>query len=151
MDDKQDRDGEQARFTLDMRVRDYECDMQGIVNNAVYQHYLEHARHRFLAHSGLSFSELTRAGVIIVMVRAEIDYRGSLRADDAFTVSVETSRPTPLRLQFEQEIWRRGESRILVRASITTTAVNERGRPYFPESLTALAEAEAGGRERGKS
>ncbi|NLI24182.1 MAG: acyl-CoA thioesterase, partial [Bacteroidales bacterium] len=30
-------------FELEMEVRDYECDIQGIVNNAVYMNYLEHA------------------------------------------------------------------------------------------------------------
>lgn len=34
-------------FELEMQVRDYECDMEGIVNNAIYQHYLEHTRHEF--------------------------------------------------------------------------------------------------------
>ena len=29
-------------YELEMKVRDYECDLQGIVNNANYQHYLEH-------------------------------------------------------------------------------------------------------------
>ena len=31
-----------------MEVRDYECDIQGIVNNANYLHYTEHTRHRFI-------------------------------------------------------------------------------------------------------
>ena len=35
-------------YELKMKVRDYECDLQGIVNNANYQHYLEHTRHEFL-------------------------------------------------------------------------------------------------------
>lgn len=123
-------------YSLPMKVRDYECDMQGIVNNAVYQHYLEHARHEYLSSRGLNFAELTAAGVIIVMVRAEIDYRGALRAGDEFKVTVVPSRPSPVRLVFDQAIQRRGMT--LLEARIVTTAVNERGRPYFPEVLEKL-------------
>ena len=34
-------------FELPMKVRDYEVDAEGIVNNAIYLHYLEHTRHEF--------------------------------------------------------------------------------------------------------
>mgnify|MGYP005695630351 FL=1 len=49
-------------FALDFSVRDYECDLQGIVNNAVYQNYLEHARHQFLRSCGFDFAQLHREG-----------------------------------------------------------------------------------------
>ena len=45
-------------YELKMKVRDYECDLQGIVNNANYQHYLEHTRHEFLSSTGVSFAAL---------------------------------------------------------------------------------------------
>ena len=45
-------------YTLQMQVRDYELDSEGIVNNANYLHYLEHTRHRFCAENGISFSEM---------------------------------------------------------------------------------------------
>ncbi|MDA0929134.1 MAG: acyl-CoA thioesterase [Proteobacteria bacterium] len=125
-------------FCLEMKVRDYECDMQGIVNNAIYQHYLEHARHEFLISRGLSFADLTAAGVIIVVAKAELEYRKSLRAGDLFEVSVEVQRPSKVRIVFEQKIRLRESAEVALKARITATAVNERNRPYFPEELSAL-------------
>lgn len=49
-------------YELKMKVRDYECDLQGIVNNANYQHYLEHTRHEFLLSTGVSFAALHEQG-----------------------------------------------------------------------------------------
>ena len=46
-----------------MEVRDYECDIQGIVNNAHYLHYTEHTRHRFIQSLGISFSKLHEKGI----------------------------------------------------------------------------------------
>ncbi|NKB33587.1 MAG: acyl-CoA thioesterase [Pseudomonadales bacterium] len=123
-----------------MKVRDYECDMQGIVNNAVYQNYLEWARHEYLSSRGVSFAELTQQGVIIVMVRAEIDYKQSLRAGDEFKVSVIASRPSKVRLMFDQEIRKLPAEELMVKALITTTAVNDRNKPYFPAELENLME-----------
>ena len=54
------------------------------MNNAIYQHYLEHARHEYLLSHGLSFAEMTREGIVTVVVRAELDYRKSLQAGDEF-------------------------------------------------------------------
>ncbi|MDD9889855.1 MAG: acyl-CoA thioesterase, partial [Gammaproteobacteria bacterium] len=110
------------------------------VNNAVYQNYLEFARHEYLESRGVSFAELTKLGVIIVMVRAEIDYKRSLKAGDEFTVSVMASRPSRIRLQFEQEIRRAASDELMLKAVITTTAVNERNRPYFPAVLENIME-----------
>ncbi len=45
-----------------MEVRDYECDIEGIVNNANYLHYMEHTRHLFLKECGLSFADMHATG-----------------------------------------------------------------------------------------
>lgn len=47
-------------FELRMRVRDYEVDVQGIVNNANYLHYMEHTRHEFCRNAGFSFADMHR-------------------------------------------------------------------------------------------
>lgn len=125
-------------FQCRMAVRDYECDMQGVVNNSVYQNYLEHARHEFLKHKGLEFADLTRRGIIVVVVRAELDYVQSLRSGDVFDVSVEPVRISALRLGFQQQIVHETSRKLMLKALIVTTAVNERGRPRFPEELEKL-------------
>ena len=70
------------QHSIEFNVRDYECDMQGVVNNGVYQNYLEHARHEFLQARGINFAETARAGINLVVVRAELDYRNSLVSGD---------------------------------------------------------------------
>jgi len=126
------------QFMLKMAVRDYECDMQGIVNNAVYQHYLEHARHEFLKTRGLSFAELTRQGIIVVVVRAEVDYLSPLRSGDEFLVSVRAEQMSKLRLAFDQTIVNAVTVATHLQARIVTTAVRDNGRPWFPAELLQL-------------
>ncbi len=126
------------RYSLEMKVRDYECDMQGIVNNAVYQNYLECARHEYLLSKGLSFTELTARGVIIVVIRAELDYRQALRAEDRFTISVSAHQHSRLKLVFDQEIRKLPDNELMLEARIFATSLNERKRPYFPEELKRL-------------
>ena len=69
-------------FTTEMEVRDYECDIQGIVNNANYLHYTEHTRHLFLKHTGLSFAGLHEKGVDAVVARMTLQYKTPLQCDD---------------------------------------------------------------------
>lgn len=125
-------------FVVELRVRDYECDLQGIVNNAVYQHYLEHARHEYLKSAGLDFAELTALGVIIVVIRAELDYKQALRPGDRFSVSVAVKKLGRLKMVFEQEIRRLTDDELMLEAKITAVSLKDGGRPYFPEELEKL-------------
>ncbi|MFN9476495.1 acyl-CoA thioesterase [Acidovorax sp.] len=71
-------------FEVELKVRDYECDMDHVVNNGVYLNYLEHARHELLESKGLKFGELSKRGISLVVTRVEIDYKGSLVSGDSF-------------------------------------------------------------------
>ena len=71
-------------YELTLKVRDYECDLQGIVNNANYQHYLEHARHEFLCSVGVSFAELHTQGVDPVVARINMAFKTPLKSGDEF-------------------------------------------------------------------
>ena len=126
------------QFKLDFKVRDYECDLQGVVNNSVYQNYLEHTRHEFLLASGIDFAELTQNNIHLVVVRAELDYKTPLTSGDEFWVGLNMQQSSKLRFEFLQDIYRTADNKLAVKAKITGTALNERGRPFVPTHLTKL-------------
>lgn len=127
-------------FTLPMAVRDYECDMQGIVNNSVYQNYLEHARHCYLKQLEIDFAEYARQGINLVVVRAELNYKLPLGSGDAFIIGINLVRESRTRFAFYQDIYRQADQKLVMNAKIIGTAVNERGRPRLPEALLAILE-----------
>ena len=129
---------ENAVFTTDFEVRDYECDLQGIVNNANYQHYLEHARHTFLQSCGIDFAHLTAKGILLIVTRIEIDYKYPLRSRDSFRVFLNLERLSRIRFAFNQEIVRLPDEKLIARARVFTASMNERGRPLLPPEIEHL-------------
>jgi len=119
---------------LDFEVRDYECDIEGIVNNAVYMNYLEHARHAFLKHKGFDFAKLTQKGIHLVVIRIEADYLYPLRSGDTFYVTTSTEKISKLRVGFTQNIYKSTNHKPILRAKVIGTSLNADGRPaYFKE------------------
>ncbi len=127
----------QYQFQLEFQVRDYECDMQGHVNNAVYLNYLEHCRHEFIKELGLDFSALVRRGISLVVIRAEVDYKYSLRSGERFMVGVILERVSPLRYRFVQDIYLLPEKKLVLKARVIGTGVSAKGRPQLPEEISA--------------
>ena len=95
----------QPIFTLPMVVRDYECDIQGIVNNAVYQHYNEHCRSCFIASLGIEFADLHERGIDVVVAQLNMRFKTSLRPGDKFEVRLALEKQG-LRYVFHQDIVR---------------------------------------------
>lgn len=122
------------KYSLEFIVRDYECDLQGVVNNANYQHYLEHARHEFLIAKGISFVELHNEGIDLIVTRVEIDYKYPLRSRDKFIVTVDIEREGNVRLCFVQDIYRVSDKKLITRARVTGVATRK-GRPVSPGDI----------------
>jgi len=121
-------------YSLEFSVRDYECDLQGIVNNANYQHYLEHARHEFLITRGLSFAALHDEGTDVIVTRVEIDYKYPLRSRDKFLVTLNLRREGNVRLVFEQQILRLPDQKLIINAEVTAIATKN-GKPIKPDEV----------------
>lgn len=119
---------------LEFIVRDYECDLQGVVNNANYQHYLEHARHEFLISRGISFIDLHLEGIDLTVTRVEIDYKYPLRSRDRFIVKTFIKRNGNVRIAFYQDIYRIPDNKLIVKAVVTGVSTRN-GKPVSPEPL----------------
>ncbi|WP_321288167.1 acyl-CoA thioesterase [uncultured Sunxiuqinia sp.] len=128
-------------YELQLKVRDYECDLQGIVNNAVYQNYLEHTRHEFIEQAGLSFAKLHEDGIDAIVIRIEIDYKFPLRSGDEFVCRLKLSREGNLKFVFWQDIYRLPDEKLIVKGKVTTATVNNRtARPVAPTQLVEALE-----------
>ena len=120
---------EKEPMKIELEVRDYECDVQGIVNNAVYLNYLEHARHKFLLARDIDFVELAKEDKNLVLREANYVYHKSLFPDDKFTVDTKAQIEGKLKMVFLQEIYRGDE--LVLNAKVTGACVSFKDGKIF--------------------
>lgn len=125
-------------FSIEMNVRDYECDIQGIVNNSVYQNYLEHARHEYLKSVGVDFKSYTQMGINLVVIRIELDYKHPLTSGDKFLVTVEIKKESRIKFAFFQDIYLLPDKKPVLLGKVIGVAVNSQGRPHIPDEFKSI-------------
>ena len=130
-------------YELKMKVRDYECDLQGIVNNANYQHYIEHTRHEFLLSTGISFAKLHSQGIDPVVARLTMAFKTPLKSGDEF-ISKLSLKKEGIKYVFYQDIFRLPDMKTVIKSTVKTVCVingrlsdselfNNLFAPYLPE------------------
>lgn len=127
-----------AQSIWESEVRDYELDAQGIVNNANYFHYFEHARHRmFLENLNLSFVEIHQKGFDFVLVESKINFKSSLKSGDFFKVYTEMKPMSKVRLVFEQKIVEiKSENRVAEGVNVVALISAKTKRPVGLEKFS---------------
>lgn len=127
-------------FTLPFKVRDYECDLQGVVNNSNYQRYMEHTRHEFLESLGENFGDMHDKGVDAFVARVDIQFKNSLRSGDHFISCLNMLKEGP-KLVFEQYIYREPDKVLSAKGRVEIVVV-ENGKltrgEYFDELINNL-------------
>lgn len=127
-------------YKLTIKVRDYECDLQGVVNNSNYQRYMEHTRHEFLESLGENFGAMHDKGVDAFVSRVDIQYRTSLRSGDSFISCLNLSKEGP-KLVFYQDIYRASDNVLAAKGKVETVVVENgvltRGE-YFDKLIERL-------------
>lgn len=126
-------------FEYEMAVRDYECDMQGIVNNAIYQNYFEHVRHEFLKSLDSSFVKMhEELGIDPVVSRIVIDYKTSLRSGDRFVCKLSMAREGA-RYLFFQDLFRLPDLVVCAKARVEIASLKN-GRLIKGDEMLHLFE-----------
>lgn len=126
---------EEYIFELPIKVRDYEVDAEGIVNNANYLHYLEHTRHEFCEQAGFSFRDMGKQGIVPVVSHIDIRYLHSLGLGDSMISRLGLSRRGPV-FVFRQDIYT-PEGEPVVKASVDI-ACYENGKLSRGERLAEV-------------
>jgi len=110
-----------------LKVRTYECDSYGHVNNANYLNYLEYARYELLKDIGFDYEKAIAAGYGVFIARIEIDYKRPAVTDDLLTIKTWPIKKGAASGTFSQEI-RRGDD-LLITAKVTWAFVDSNGAP----------------------
>ena len=109
-------------FELELKVRDYECDIQGVVNNSVYQNYLEHTRHEFLEENKVSFADLHNRGIDAMVSSIEIAFKAPLRPGDNFISKLYVLKEG-IRYVFHQVIYRKSDNVLVIKAKVNAVVI----------------------------
>lgn len=129
-------------YELEMKVRDYECDLQGIVNNANYQHYIEHTRHEFLLSRGVSFARLHEQGTDAVVARLNMAFKVPLRSGDRFVSKLRVEKDG-IKYVFYQDIFRLPDMKCCIKSQVDTVCIVNGRMATSPELDRLILEPEA--------
>lgn len=125
-------------FETTIKVRDYETDSQGIVNNANYLHYLEIARHEFCEARGTSFRAMHEAGFDPVVRKIEIEYHRSLTMGDTMRATIDVARQGA-RFTFIQKIYNASTCQLSASALVTVVVLKDGRLSRGDEVATMLS------------
>jgi len=113
----------QPLYSHPLKVRDYECDAQGHVNNANYQHYFEVSRHELFEEHGFNFFELSKSGLDLVVARVDIRYKNPLYGADPIVVTIDKIEKKGVLYIFHQRIIRTTDNAVCAKAKIEVASV----------------------------
>ena len=123
-------------------VRYLEVDQQGVVFNMWYLAYFDDAMTAFLSHRGMDYDDLTAAGFDVMLVHAELDWRGGVGWRDEVRVAVSPSRIGTSSFTLDFQVCRGTEALVDGRIVYVVVATDGSGKqPIPPALLAALGEA----------
>ena len=117
-------------FQAHHKVRTYECDLYGHVNNSIYLNFLEYGRFEVMEEMGYDLQKLRREqDIFIVIRRIEIDYKFPAELGDELTIYTRLVQLRRASGAFHQAVVRRRDEKLVADAQVGWVFINSRGRP----------------------
>jgi acyl-CoA thioester hydrolase len=124
---------------IQFRVRYGETDRMGVVYHAEYLAWCEMGRTEYIRSRGMSYADMERRGVPLVVAQASIRYHAPARYDDMIRVSTVLSALGSRGLTFDYVITNADSGQRLASASTTLVALDATGKAVtIPLDIRAL-------------
>lgn len=122
------------QHAIEIDVRYYETDGQGVVHHANYFQYFELARVEMLKAMGHDYADLEREGIFLMVHSIACKYHRPARFGDQLRIETTVLRATPARIEHAYRVLVRGE--LVAEASSTIACVDRDGQiRRMPEML----------------
>lgn len=114
--------------TVHIRVNYADVDRMGLLHHSVYLKYLERSREEYIRRRNGAYAALEDAGVLIVVVEANLKYKRPARFDDVLAVTLELYEVGAASMRIAYEVRRLGEDDPIATATTRHALMTREGR-----------------------
>ena len=113
----------------EVRVRYAETDQMGRAHHMASVGWFELARTELMRHSGISYADMERKGVLLPVVRLEVDYLKGVEYEDVVDIHTSVGDVRSRRVQFDYRVVARKGGVLVAEAMSVLICMNRDGRP----------------------